>query len=69
MIRRSELLLVIACFVLGLAALNVHGLPAFDHAGWAGACRQQVSAGFVIHMAELQVRRLLAVAGEVASFR
>lgn len=69
MIRRSDILLVVVCFVLGLAALNVHGLTAFDHAGWAGACRQQVSTGFVVHMAELQLRKLWAAAGEIATFR
>lgn len=69
MIRRSDVLLTVACLFLGLVALQIHGQTAFDHAGWAGACRQQVSTGFVVHMAELQVRRFLAAAGEIASFR
>lgn len=69
MIRRSDAVLIVACLFVALAAFAVHGQTAFDHAGWAGACRQQVSAGFVVHMAELQARRFWAAAGAIASIR
>ena len=62
-------MLVVACLFVALAAYAIHGQTAFVHAGWAGACRQQVSAGFVVHMAELQMRRVLAAAGKIASIR
>ena len=66
---RRDLLLIVACLVVGLVAVCAHGHCPFEHTGWASACRQQVSPGYVVHMAELQLRRLAAVAGQYASVR
>lgn len=66
---RRDALLIVACLVIGCVALFAHGQCPFEHAGWAGACRQQVSPSYVVHMASLQIRRLAAAAGQIASVR
>lgn len=66
---RRDALLIVACLVVGLVAMFSHGHCALEHAGWAGACRHQVSPGYVVHMATLQIRRLAAAAGQIASVR
>lgn len=66
---RHDLLLIMACLVVGLAAILAQGHCPFEHAGWAGACRHQVSPSYVVHMATLQIRRLATAAGHVVSVR
>ncbi len=66
---RHDRLLIVACLVVGLVAIAAQGHCPFEHAGWAGACRHQVSPGYVVHMATLQIRRLAAAAGQYASVR
>ncbi len=66
---RHDRLLIVTCLVIGLAAVVAQGHCPFEHAGWAGACRHQVSPGYVVHMASLQIRRLAAAAGQIASVR
>jgi hypothetical protein len=66
---RRDYWLIVACLVVGLAALCLHGHCALENTGWASACRHQVSPSYVVHMAELQFRRLAAVAGQYAAVR
>lgn len=66
---RHDRLLIVACVVIGLVAMVTHGHCPLEHAGWAGACRHQVSPGYVVHMATLQFRRLATAAEHIVSVR
>jgi tellurite resistance protein TehA-like permease len=63
--RHSDGLLIVACVVVGLAILTVHGHPVYVPAGLASA--RTVSVSYAAHMAVLEVRHLAAKVGRIIS--
>jgi len=62
---RHNMALIFACVVILLAVLTLKAHAA--DLPWAGTGGSTVGAGFALHMAELEARRLAAVVGQYVS--
>ncbi len=65
MFRRGDGLLIVACVVVGLAILVVNGHPPYVSPGLSAT--RSISAGYALHMAELEFRHLAEKVGRFVS--
>lgn len=70
MIGRRDGVLIAVCLVVGLALHYGHvEFPHLMPIRWADTGSPSLSAGFVVHMAELKLRSILASVGAVVRVR
>jgi hypothetical protein len=66
MMRRSDIILIIACIVLGLAVVHFRAHHfGFGPLGWTNSGGRSVSLSFVALMIELELRCVATAAGTV----